>query len=339
MKTIASNYSFASCHDIKETINAMCADNLPKEFSLSHQKMRYLITEALAPYFFDQMVDDAQRSYYTISYDETCNIENRKELQILIRYWSEEQQEAVCRHLQTSFIGHADAETIKSKLILAIENAHLPFDKLLMIGCDGPNVNKKVLRLMNEEILTIRKKGLISIGTCSIHTIHNAFLKGLTQLGGDGGDLIIATHSFFDGWPSRWDEYIEIQEKLNLPCNKFMKYSSTRWLTFGPAAKRLIEQWEGLILYFLKHIPQKNSSLMYSVSYKIISKLLKCSTIKAELYLGISSAELFTKFTGHFQCNDPLIHKLYSELFTLVRRKFSVMKRRKQEKCRNCSMS
>ncbi|XP_023211053.1 uncharacterized protein LOC111613936 [Centruroides sculpturatus] len=63
MKMIASNYSVASCHDIKETINANCADNLPKEFSLSHQKMRYLITEALAPYFFDQMVDDAQWSY------------------------------------------------------------------------------------------------------------------------------------------------------------------------------------------------------------------------------------------------------------------------------------
>lgn len=41
---------------------------------------------------------------------------------------------------------------------------------------------------------------------------------------------------------------------------------------------------------------------------------LKKPSIKAELYFVISSAELFMKFTQRFQCEEPLIHKLYEEI-------------------------
>lgn len=39
-------------------------------------------------------------------------------------------------------MGHATGEDLKLKLLSAIDTANLPLSKLLMLGSDGPNVNK-----------------------------------------------------------------------------------------------------------------------------------------------------------------------------------------------------
>lgn len=57
--------------------------------------------------------------------------------------------------------------------------------KFLMLGMNGPNTNKAVFRMLNEEIKTIRGKynidGLLDLGSCNLHIIHNTFLKGLKE--------------------------------------------------------------------------------------------------------------------------------------------------------------
>lgn len=73
----------------------------------------------------------------------------------------------------------------------ALKNGNIPIEKLLMLGSDGPNVNKKVFRLVNENVKIIRGKSLINIGTCNIHIIHNSFLKGLECMGTRVSDFVI----------------------------------------------------------------------------------------------------------------------------------------------------
>jgi len=77
---------------------------------------------------------------------------------------------------------------------MAIENANLSLSKLLMLGCDGTNVNKKVIRLMYEQVLLHKSNKLIDIGTCSIHMIHNAFFKGITKFDEEAEQFIIAIY-------------------------------------------------------------------------------------------------------------------------------------------------
>ncbi|XP_023214682.1 uncharacterized protein LOC111617638 [Centruroides sculpturatus] len=104
------------------------------------------------------MLEEIHSSFFTVTYYETINAESKKELQIMIRFWSEQKKQVVCRHLNTCFLGRADAETLHTYIIKAIDDANLSLHKLLMIGSDGPNVNQKVLRLFKEDILGIRKK-------------------------------------------------------------------------------------------------------------------------------------------------------------------------------------
>ena len=73
MKTGACNYSLASSKGIVDTFRAMFPNAVPSQLSLSPAKMAYIISDALGPYFRQQLLDDLQQSMYTLKYDETTN--------------------------------------------------------------------------------------------------------------------------------------------------------------------------------------------------------------------------------------------------------------------------
>ena len=61
----------------------------------------------------------------------------------------------------------------------------LSVKKLATLVRDGPNVNKTIIQKMNGLISQDHPefKGLIDLGSCTIHTVHNAFGKGMQQFG------------------------------------------------------------------------------------------------------------------------------------------------------------
>lgn len=319
LKVIASNFAVQpACEHIKEVFEAMFPNAVPNDFSLSRTKARYLICDALAPFFKSEMLKDLDESYYVLCFDETCNTASKKELQVLIRFWSQAKNMVVSTHLQTFFIGKACGEIIASKLNEAMDNANLSRKKLLMLGSDGPNVNKTVQRIINDEVIASGRKKIIDIGTCNIHTVHNAFLKGLSELGENVSDFIFQLHHFFDGWPARWQEYEAIQDKLKVPNHRFLKHVSSRWLTLGPAAERALEQWPAIIEYFTKYLP-KSKSVPTCMSYKNIVSFIKRTPAEVELSFTAHSAQTFSPFTALFQRDEPLVHILHQQLSRLIR--------------------
>ena len=114
----------------------MFENSVPDEFTLSPSKMMYLITEALGPYFWEQITNDSRSSVYKLCYHETTNEACKKEMQIAICYWSETKGEVVENHLQTFFMSHATAKYLRQNLSAA-EKANLPLSNLLMmVNCE-----------------------------------------------------------------------------------------------------------------------------------------------------------------------------------------------------------
>ena len=111
------------------------------------------------------MLDKAASAYYSLICDETTSNAGDKVLQIRINYWSDKNKQIVSHHLQSFFMGHATAENLKENILKSISDANLPLKNLISIASDGPFVNKKVFRLLNEGMLTVRKKGVLDIGT------------------------------------------------------------------------------------------------------------------------------------------------------------------------------
>jgi hypothetical protein len=318
MKCVLSNYSLHSNKDMQELFTSMFGSCVPEDFSISSTKMMYLFTEALGPYFRKKNIEDVINASYTLCFDETTNDSGQKELQTAVRFWSKSENKIVQNHLETFFMGHATAEELCQKLLSSLTNANLPLKDLLMISCDGPNVNKKVIRLMNEHVLEVRKKSLIDIGTCSLHKIHNAFQKGLEEMENDVSQLIISLYYYFDGWPARWEDFSKLQKETGVPKHRFIKHVTSRWLTLSPAALRILEQWKAIIKYFTKFVPLHASSQMKSGQYQVIAKLLKMPDIKVQIIFAIESSNFFSAYLKIFQKEEPMVHRLYEEEMDLL---------------------
>jgi hypothetical protein len=51
-----------------------------------------------------------------------------------------------------------------------------------MLSTDGPNVNVSLKKKLDAEIKAIGGKFLVDIGSCTLHTAHNALRTGLSAV-------------------------------------------------------------------------------------------------------------------------------------------------------------
>lgn len=135
--------------------------------------------------------------YFTLEFYGTSNTKSKKELQIWVRCWSENEKKIVSRHLITYFLGHATGEIWFEHLIKALDTNSLRLEQVLTLGRDGTNTNKKVVRLCQEKLKGLGLKLLFDSGSCKIHIAHNSYLQGLNCLSVDILDLIIKVYYLF----------------------------------------------------------------------------------------------------------------------------------------------
>ena len=58
--------------------------------------------------------------------------------------------------------------------------------------------------------------GLVDLGSCSIHTIHNAFGKGLEKCGKEIEQLCMDLHALFKYSAARREDFREVQIEMDL---------------------------------------------------------------------------------------------------------------------------
>ena len=83
------------------------------------------------------------------------------------------------------FFGCAEGEMVATVMHNKLLEDGLPVERMATLVRDEPNVNKTIFQEMNELILQDHPEfpGLIDLGSCTIHTVHNAFGKGMNSLG------------------------------------------------------------------------------------------------------------------------------------------------------------
>lgn len=82
------------------------------------------------------------------------------------------------------------------------DDIHLQY--MSFLGSDGPNVNKSIWAKVNSKSIEFGHTGLVDVGMCNIHVVHNAFGKGLDKFGREVEELVIDLHSFFR-YSSSWN--------------------------------------------------------------------------------------------------------------------------------------
>jgi hypothetical protein len=186
-----------------------------------------------------QLSDDLDRdvgdAYYSLIFDESTT-QNVKQLDMYIRYLSHQTKEIEIRYLDSVALGHAEAEKVLKAIVEVLEDHSLTLKHLLSLGRDGPNVNKAVLRKLNDNR---KEKGiipLIDLGPCLLHVVHNAFKYGLNVVG-EVEDLIIDLYYWNKRSAARKEDFKSVQFEECVEQHVLTKHGKTRWLTRGPCAK------------------------------------------------------------------------------------------------------
>ena len=125
---------------------------IAKNVAIGHGKMSYVVGHGLGTYFAKLNVNNlvAGNSFFTLHFDETVTAQKRKQMDLLVCFWSEIHNEVKVKYPISIMFGHAKAADVVTEIMQALENLSLPFKLMLSLGMDGPNVNKSILAKMNQ---------------------------------------------------------------------------------------------------------------------------------------------------------------------------------------------
>lgn len=174
--------------------------------------------------------------------------------------------------------------------------------------------------------------GLIYLGSCPLHLIHNSFKIGIETTNWSIEDLVNNLVLWFRHSPSRRADYLQIAR-----MGRFLShFTFTRWLDIDSILERVIEQWMNLKEYFLHYLPKQKKISMTKHRYLPIKTILQTNSTLIRLnFLVFLSHNIYRQILVWFQQSQPLIHLLYDECEQLIRRLFVhfVVENNMQEIC------
>ena len=112
-------------------------------------------------------------------------------------------------------------------------------------------------------------QGLVDLGSCTIHTLHNAFGKGIEQYGKDIDQLCTDLYSLFKYSAAGREDVRGIQVELELPEHSFQQHIEVHWLSLGAAIKRILEQWDAIV-HFVMELAKDSARSPKSAHYKSV---------------------------------------------------------------------
>ena len=329
MKVAASNYSYNSCEDLPDLFRFIFPYPYTNDFSLGRSKVSYMISDGLGPYFQELLCKTIRKegNPFTLQFDETVTVQNQKQLDLLIRFWSEEKGEVVTCFLKALFFGHAKGDIVADSIVSTVEEVGLNKEQFLSIGSDGPNVNKTIWKCLNEHLKGLGFPGLVEFMPCNVHVVHNGFKHALSEYGQHAEQLALDLFYWFKAHPARKEDYFKAQTDLGFDEQLFIRHVQSRWLTLIPALMRIVDNWEPICSYFLKELPKVASAERTlrvlekkPETYRRICKAIQEKDALIQMHFLISVKPVFDGILGTFQRQEPLIHILHNECLQLVKR-------------------
>ncbi|GBN74585.1 hypothetical protein AVEN_10898-1 [Araneus ventricosus] len=165
-------------------------------------------------------------------------------MDILVRFWHN-YQVATC-YLTLVLIGHAKAHVILSAFYQCMEK--LKLSKILQISMDGPNVNWKFFENLQADLEKEYSHEALSIGSCGLHILHNAFKYGESSTGWNISEILTSLCWLSKDSPARREDFLTLSTLKKFP----LKFCKARWLENVPAVERDIQIWPDVVSYVQK---------------------------------------------------------------------------------------
>lgn len=284
------------------------APNDLNHFSMSRKKLSYT-KKSIGDWFWETVVlEDIKDCSYSLMFDDTTNVQHKKELQLVLKYWSTRLQGVNFVHLKTAFLTSGKAIPAVQEIKAAITSNNLPMANLIQLGSDGPNVTKSIKTKINDWLKEEGLTDLFDLGSCHDHNLHNALKAGCEEM----KNVHVLCQQVSEHFKSstNWEEF---KAKTGAEL-KFITFFSVRWTTLGPATDRIIKQWNQLTTFFAQHKKPENKQ---SKTEKKICELLQSDTMSAEILFISYAASLIEPVLTFLERQDQIIFKaddLYTDM-------------------------
>lgn len=174
-------------------------------------------------------------------------------MSLCVRYLSKEKCLIVTEFLGIFLVEEATAEKLYEGLHNYLKEVGLNPYNILAIGTDGASnlcsKNKSLYTLLKND-----NRHLILV-KCACHSLHLCCSEASKEFPPDVEFLIREIYNYFSNSPLRTLKYKQVFDLINtgfdaIKFKKLVQISTTRWLSYGLAVKRVLEQWIELKYHF-----------------------------------------------------------------------------------------
>ncbi|KAF4097691.1 hypothetical protein G5714_021699 [Onychostoma macrolepis] len=191
--------------------------------------------------------------------------------------------------------------------------AKLNMRQLVSISMDGPNVNLKLGDLLQKEHAELYGAQLVKVGSCGLHTLHNAVKAGFTMWQLD--KLLRALHYLFHNVPARREDFTALTGSTCFP----LPFCGHRWVENLPVAERAVQVWP-VIMKYVDAVKQKKLPNPGTASYDTIEAAQADPFIIAKLQFFLAISRTFNPFLTKYQTDEPVLPFLAKDLSELLKR-------------------
>ena len=287
MKSVTSHIPQRSLDDFSKLASKMFPDSaIANSMNIGRTKIGYTVNCGLAPYYKDKLMKSLKGEgpvspKYVACFDESFNsVTNNKQFDVYVIYFDEVTKRVTRKYLTSQFVGHGDAKNPLKHFEEVLGKVDMK--NLIQISKDGPNVNWKMLQLVNEN----RKMDpdcpeLLLLGSCGLHVLHGGYQTAQESTDWRLKNLLKPAFSIFNKSPARRADYLivnELHEEHTGKSSSYlfpMKYCGHRWLENGKAIKRIMDIKPKVVKYLndlkeKKKFPKKEKDERFT--YKIHKK-------------------------------------------------------------------
>jgi len=152
----------------------------------------------------------------------------------------------------------------------------------------------------------------VSVGSCGLHTLHNAFKSGFTMWQLD--KLLRAMHTLFHNVPARREDYSTVTKSTIFP----LLFCGHRWIENLPVVERAVAVLPSLQQY-MDAVRRKKLPNPGTTSFDTIETALKYPLILTKLQFYVTVARTFDPFLRKCQTDKPVIPFFSKDLAELIK--------------------
>ncbi|CAM4967600.1 unnamed protein product [Rotaria socialis] len=285
-------FTYNSCNGIGEVFKSMFPDSkIAQQFNMQSKKISYVMSHGIGPYFHRELVKKIKsREKFVLCIDEQTNNQSKKQLDLLVKFWSNDDGLVVTRYYKSILLGHAQASVLQSAICDAFKADGINLKRLLMLGRDNPSVNITLENLIDQEMKKLGS-GLLFLGSCNLHVVYNGFKAGLSSTSWYVENVCTDIYSWFKQSPARKEDLADVINDFGDVVEKTLLYFTiTRWVLLGKFVLFLCENiFDRLLTWFQQEEP------LIHLLYRELSELfylVLAQFLKYDFIVGKSGGDL-----------------------------------------------